>query len=85
MLLMMLSSVLAEPWMIWPKRRWRSLRSVLSSTSVVPSTPLRGVRISWLTVARNSDFALLAASALVLASSSSLTACHRLALVCTSS
>ena len=31
-------------------------RSVPSSSSVMPITPLSGVRISWLMLARNSDF-----------------------------
>ena len=31
-------------------------RSVASSSSVIPITPLSGVRISWLMLARNSDF-----------------------------
>ena len=37
--------------------RWRSSRSVLSSSPVSPMTPFIGVRISWLIVARNADFA----------------------------
>ena len=44
---------------------------VLSSTSVVPITPFIGVRISWLIVARNWLFAMLASSALSLACRSS--------------
>ncbi len=31
-------------------------RSVCSRSSVIPITPLSGVRISWLMLARNSDF-----------------------------
>ena len=31
-------------------------RSVASSSSVIPMTPFSGVRISWLMLARNSDF-----------------------------
>ena len=42
----------------------------------MPSTPCMGVRISWDTRARNSDFALLAASALSRASASSRFACR---------
>ncbi len=34
-----------------------------SSSSVIPSTPFMGVRISWLMLARNSDLARLAALA----------------------
>ena len=37
-------------------RRWWSSRSVRSSSSLSPMTPFIGVRISWLIVARNSDF-----------------------------
>ena len=40
-----------------PSRPWRC------STSIMPSTPFIGVRISWLMVARKVDFAWLAASA----------------------
>ena len=49
---------------------WRfcsSLSGVMASTSSVPSTPYRGVRISWLIVARKVDLASLALSACSLA------------------
>ena len=36
-------------------RCW-GVSSELSSSSVIPITPLSGVRISWLMLARNSDF-----------------------------
>ena len=39
--------------------------SVSSSSPVMPITPFIGVRISWLMVARNSDFARFAASAAI--------------------
>ncbi len=44
---------------------------VLRNNSVKPIMPFRGVRISWLVLERNSDFALLAASARFLACISS--------------
>ena len=46
-------------------------RLVLSSSSVIPRTPFSGVRISWLMLARNLDFATLAASAASLAETNS--------------
>ena len=39
------------------KRRCRLSRFVLASSSVMPSTPFIGVRISWLMLARKSSFA----------------------------
>ena len=45
------------------KVRCWTLSGVSSSSSVKPSTPFIGVRISWLMLARNSDLALLAFSA----------------------
>ena len=36
--------------------RCSTVSSVESSSSVMPITPLSGVRISWLMLARNSDF-----------------------------
>ncbi len=39
------------------------MRSVLARSSAIPRTPFIGVRISWLILARNSDFARSAASA----------------------
>ena len=49
---------------------------VSSNRLVMPMTPFIGVRISWLIVARNADFAWLALSAWIFACSSS-TACAR--------
>ena len=37
-------------------RSWSALSALRSSRSLSPITPLSGVRISWLIVARNSDF-----------------------------
>ena len=51
--------------------RWRASRSVESSRPVSPITPFMGVRISWLIVARNDDFAREAASASSRAAASS--------------
>ena len=45
------------------KRRCVAESSVSSSISVMPRTPLIGVRISWLMLARNRDLARLAACA----------------------
>ncbi len=44
--------------------RWRSDSGVPASSCSSPSTPARGVRISWLMLARNSLLAWLAFSAL---------------------
>ena len=57
------SRLTAERWTFSVRLRWRGVRSVASSSSAMPSTPFIGVRISWLMLARNSDFARLAASA----------------------
>ena len=64
MSLMMVSSASPD---LGSRRRsvcWRGVSSVSSSSSAMPSTPFIGVRISWLILARNSDFARSAASAL---------------------
>ncbi len=53
-------------------RRWLGVRPDSTSSSVVPRTPLSGVRISWLMLARNCDLARLADSAAALASRRSL-------------
>ena len=53
-----------------------SVMSVARSRSIMPTTPLSGVRISWLMRARNSLLAALAASAASLASSTC-AACFR--------
>ena len=51
--------------------RWCGCRGLSISSSFMPSTPFMGVRISWLMVARNCDFAWLASSACSLAARSS--------------
>ena len=43
--------------------RWSPVRKVSRARSVMPRMAFMGVRISWLTRARNSSFARLAASA----------------------
>ncbi len=72
------------PISAWPDRSrfctslpWRSLRAVEDSRFAMPRMPFIGVRISWLIVARNSDFAWLAASAWRRASISSRSARFR--------
>ena len=58
-------------WRItWVKSRCSSVSGVSSSRLVMPMTPFMGVRISWLIVARNADFASAACSASSLASRS---------------
>ena len=60
-------------WTPDARRSWSALSGVRISRSLRPITPLRGVRISWLIVARNSDFcrdASMAASRAVASSSS---------------
>jgi hypothetical protein len=42
---------------------WLASSGVSRSRSIMPSRPLSGVRISWLTLERNSDLARLASSA----------------------
>ena len=64
MSLMMASSASAELWMVAAKRRWRGSSFESSSSSVMPSTPFIGVRISCDMRARNSLLARLAASAM---------------------
>ena len=54
MSLMMASSASAELWMVAAKRRWRGSSLESSSSSVMPSTPFIGVRISCDMRARNS-------------------------------
>ena len=76
---------------LWPEfamtsaqRRWRGGISVCVSSSAMTMMPFIGVRISWLMVARKSDFARLAASAASRASRRSwvrsATSCSRLRL-----
>ncbi len=50
-------------WTVCTNSRWSSSSRVSSSRSVIPITAFIGVRISWLIVARNADFAAFAASA----------------------
>ncbi len=64
MSLMMVSNALPDFTMTSVKVFWRGVSSVLASSSAMPSTPFMGVRISWLILARNSDLARSAASAL---------------------
>ncbi len=45
------------------RSRWRSDNSSLAMAWVMPRTPFKGVRISWLILAMNWDLAWLAASA----------------------
>ena len=67
---MMSSSASAEVLTISRYSRCSGCCGASSSSSVMPSTPFIGVRISWLMLARNSLLARLAASAAVLASRS---------------
>ena len=66
--LMVASRAQPELWIRLANRSCWGFRAVPSSRSAIPSTPFRGVRISWLITARNSDLARLAASAASLAS-----------------
>ncbi len=50
------SSASPEPAAVCAYSRCSVDSSVCSSSSVIPITPLSGVRISWLMLARNSDF-----------------------------
>ena len=61
--LMMPSRFLPERCTVSAYLRWVLVRPVSSSSSVMPSTPFIGVRISWLILARNELFAWFAASA----------------------
>ncbi len=60
---MMRSSACALSRMVATVRRCAASSPWRSSTSIMPSTPFIGVRISWLMVARKVDFAWFAASA----------------------
>ena len=71
MSLMTVSSTSAEVLTVSRHSRWCGVTGSSSSSSVMPTTPLSGVRSSWLMLARNSLFARLAASARSLASRSS--------------
>jgi len=59
----MRSNACAESRIVATSGSWSSPSPCRSSISIMPSTPFIGVRISWLIVARNVDFASLAASA----------------------
>ena len=62
----------APDWRMMSRRRRCSVgRSPMAMTSAMVSTPLRGVRISWLILARNCDFIRLASLARSRASCSS--------------
>ena len=54
------SPAVCTPWVYC---RWTSSSGVSSSNPVSPMTPFIGVRISWLMVARNSDFSRDASNA----------------------
>ncbi len=79
MALMMPSNCRPELCTDTAKRRCSSVSLPYSSSSVMPSTPFMGVRISWLIVARNSLLARLDAS---LASRASLSSAVRTATSC---
>ena len=68
---MIVSSALPDFTMISVKVFCLGSRSDFASSSAMPSTPFIGVRISWLILARNSDFARSASTALCRASCSS--------------
>jgi hypothetical protein len=60
---MMRTKACAESRIVATSGSWSSPNPCRSKTSIMPSTPFIGVRISWLIVARNVDFASFAASA----------------------
>ena len=64
------SSAVPEPIAVSTQSRCCDVSGVSSSNCVIPITPLSGVRISWLMLARNSLFAVAAASAFARACSS---------------
>ena len=66
----MLSRLSPERTMVSRKPSWRAVNSVRCRARAMPSTPLSGVRSSWLITARNADLASLAAVASRWASSS---------------
>ena len=57
------SSPSADLWIVRANSVCSPESDVSSRSWVIPRTPLIGVRISWLMVARNCDFATRAASA----------------------
>ena len=72
MSLMMANRLLAELWMVSMASRWRCSSSDFNNILLNPIIPLSGVRISWLVLAKNSDFIRLALSASRRARSSSI-------------
>ena len=82
MSLMIVSSPSPERRTVSRNERCWSFSGVSSSSSVRPSTPFIGVRISWLMLARNSDLAAFAFSAAAMATDSS---CPRVISACSAS
>ena len=82
--LMMLSRESALLRMVRACERCSALSVVSSSRLVMPITPFIGVRISWLTLARNSDLCRFASSASRRASSAAACAALRSAVCCSS-
>ena len=74
---MIASSASPELRTVSAKSRCSASSGVSSSRSVMPSTPFIGVRISWLTLATNSDFSRAASSASSRAITSSCSARRR--------
>ena len=64
---MMPSRLSAADLTVFRHCRWSSVSGVSRTSSVMPRMAFMGVRISWLTLARNSSLARLAASAASLA------------------
>ena len=60
---MSVMSASAEDFSVRTKRRCLASSAVFSSSEAMPTTPLSGVRSSWLMLARKRDFACTAASA----------------------
>ena len=60
---MIRSRVSAEAWITFSERRCSASSWVCESTSIMPVTPIIGVRISWLIAARNALLAWLASRA----------------------
>ena len=69
---LMIVSRLSPEWrMVSTNSSCSAVSAVSSSSVVMPMTPFIGVRISWLMLARNSDFARVASSSLRLSAMSS--------------
>src|SRR6266404_205617 len=77
MSLMTVSNESADIFTVSRYSRCSGISCVSSARSVMPITPFKGVRISWLILARNSPFARLAASAASFALTNSVSACFR--------